>query len=103
MHRDQIRLSLHYNASAIAIPILLSPEVTQLLTTRHCAPAVLAHPYAPDHRLVLTGERFWAPLPWPPSVHQITDALMLPPTMTPRGPITWIQPRVTTHYGYPGK
>jgi hypothetical protein len=91
-HRDQIRLSLDCDVSAIAIPILLSTEVTQILTERHCAPAVLAHPYAPEHHLILTGERFGAPLPWPPSVQQVTGALMLPPTMTPRGPITWIQP-----------
>lgn len=91
-HRDQIRLSLDGDVSAIAIPILLSTELTQILIERHCAPAVLAHPYTPEHHLILTGERFGAPLPWPPSVHQVTGALMLPPTMTPRGPITWIQP-----------
>jgi hypothetical protein len=91
-HRDQIRISLDRDASAIAIPILLSAEVTQILTERHCAPAVLAHPYAPEHHLILTGERFGAPLPWPPSVQVVTGALMLPPTMTPRGPITWVQP-----------
>jgi hypothetical protein len=91
-HRDQIRLSLDCDVSAIAIPILLSAEATQILTERHCAPAVLAHPYAPEHHLILTGERFGVALPWPPSVQQITGALMLPPTMTPRGPITWVQP-----------
>jgi hypothetical protein len=53
---------------------------------------VLAHSYAPEHHLILTGERFGAPLPWPPSVQQITGPLMLPPTMTPRGPITWVRP-----------
>ena len=91
-NRDQIRLSLDGDVSAIKIPILFSAELRQILTNRHCAPAVLAHPYAPEHHLILTGERFGAPLPWPPSVQQVTGALMLPPTMTPRGPITWIQP-----------
>jgi hypothetical protein len=91
-HRDQIRLRLDCDVSAIAIPIPLSTEVTQLLTTRHCNPAVLAHPYTPEHHLILTGERFPTPLPWPPGVHQITDTLTLPPTITPRGPITWIRP-----------
>jgi len=91
-HRDQIRLSLDCDVSAIAVPILLSAEVTQILTERHCAPAVLANPYAPEHHLILTGERFGVALPWPPSVQQVTGALMLPPTMTPRGPITWVQP-----------
>ena len=91
-HRDQIRLRLDCDVSALAIPILLSTEIIQLLTARHCDPAVLAHPYAPQHHLNLTGERFPAPLPWPPGVHQITGTLTLPPTTTPRGPITWIRP-----------
>ncbi|HEX8935594.1 MAG TPA: hypothetical protein VF788_15695 [Pseudonocardiaceae bacterium] len=91
-HRDQIRLNLNRDVSAIAIPTLLSTELTQLLTTRHCAPAVLAHPYAPEHHIVLTGERYGGSLPWPPKVHHLTGTLMLPPTTTHRGPITWIQP-----------
>jgi hypothetical protein len=90
-HRDQIRLRLDCDVSAIAIPIPLSTEVLQLLTARHCDPAVLAHPYTPEHHLILTGDRFPAPLPWPPGAHQITGTLLLPPTMTPRGPITWIR------------
>jgi hypothetical protein len=91
-HRDQTRLRLDCNVSAIAIPILLSTELTQILIERHCDPAVLAHPYTPEHHLILTGERFGTPLPWPPGVHQVIGVLMLPPTMTPRGPMTWIQP-----------
>jgi len=90
-HHDQIRLRLDCDVSAIAIPIPLSTEILQLLTARHCDPAVLAHPYTPQHHLILTGERLPAPLPWPPGVHQITGTLLLPPTMTPRGPITWIR------------
>jgi hypothetical protein len=41
---------------------------------------------------VLTGERYGITLPWPPQIHRITGFLLLPPTMTPRGPITWTQP-----------
>jgi hypothetical protein len=62
-HRDLIALSLDCDASALAIPIPLSVEVTRVLTARHCAPAVLAHPYAPEHHMVLTGEKFGAALP----------------------------------------
>jgi len=91
-HRDQIQLRLDCDVSAIAIPLPLSTAVIQLLTARHCDPAVLAHPDTPEHHLILTGERFPAPLPWPPGVHQITDTLTLPPTTTPHGPITWIRP-----------
>jgi hypothetical protein len=92
LYRDQVRLSLHHHVSALAIPVPLGTEVTEILTRRRCAPPVLAHPYAPDHRIVLTGERYGVPLPWPPQVHQVTGVLLLPPTVTPRGPIIWIQP-----------
>jgi hypothetical protein len=90
--RDLIQLSLDCDASAIAIPISLSLEVTRVLTARHCAPAVLAHPYAPEHHMVLTGEKFGAALPWPSDVYQVNGSVMLPPTMTVGGPITWVQP-----------
>ena len=91
-HRDLVQLRLDCDASAIAIPVPLSAEVTQVLTDRHCAPAVLAHPYAPEHHMMLTGERFGATLPWPSGVYQVTGAAMLPPTMTICGPITWVRP-----------
>ena len=90
-HRDQIRLNLHQSVTAIAIPITIISAVIELLTAQHCAPAVLAHPYCSAHRIVLTGEAFWAALPWPTGVHRVTGALMLPPTVTPRGPVTWVQ------------
>jgi hypothetical protein len=84
-------LSLHRDVSARAIPVPLATKVTETLNRRRCAPPVLAHPYAPDHRIVLTGERYGVPLPWPHQVHQISGVLLLPPTVTPRGPITWIR------------
>ncbi len=90
--RGQLRLRLGCGISALAIPIPLSTEVIELLTARHCDPAVLAHPDTPEHHLILTGEKFSTPLPWPPGVHHITDTLTLPPTTTPHGPITWIRP-----------
>jgi hypothetical protein len=89
LHRDQVRLSLHGDVSALIIPVPLGTEVTRILTQRRCAPPVLAHPYAPEHHILLTGERYGVPLPWPPQVHQVTGALLLPPTLTPRGPVTW--------------
>jgi hypothetical protein len=92
VHRDQVRLSLHHDASALAIPIPLGTEVTQILTQRRCAPPVLAHPYTPEHHILLTGERYGVILPWPAQVHRITGILALPPTATPRGPITWTRP-----------
>ncbi|MGH3670292.1 MAG: hypothetical protein ACRDSH_06610 [Pseudonocardiaceae bacterium] len=91
-HRDQLRLNLNRDASAIAIPIPLSAAVIQILTARHCAPAVLANPSASDHHVVLVGEGFGAALPWPAGVHQVAGAVSLPPSATARGPITWVQP-----------
>jgi hypothetical protein len=88
-HRDQVRLSLHREVSAVAIPLSLCTRVIEVLTQRRCAPPVLAHPDTPEHRIVLTGERYGVRLPWPAQVHEITGVLLLPPTVTPRGPITW--------------
>ena len=87
-----IQLNLDCDVSAIAIPTPLSAEVARVLTARHCAPAVLAHPYAPEHHMVLTSEKFGAALPWPSGVYQVSGSVMLPPTMTFCGPITWVQP-----------
>jgi hypothetical protein len=94
-HRDQVWLSLHRDVSALPIPIPLCIEVTQILTARRCAPPVLAHPYTPEHHIVLAGERYGVTLPWPHQVHQVTGVLLLPPTVTPRGPITWARPPPT--------
>lgn len=91
-HHNQVRLSLHSTVSALAIPIPLSTEVTQILTQRQCAPAVLVHPDTPEHHIVATGENHEVPLPWPSPVRRVTGALLLPPAVIPRGPITWYQP-----------
>jgi len=91
-HHGLVQLRLDGDASAIAIPMPLSARVAEVLIDRFCLPAVLAHPYAPEHHLVLTGERFGAPLPWPSGTYQVADSVMLPPTMTICGPITWVRP-----------
>jgi hypothetical protein len=91
LHRDQVRLSLYRDVSALAIPIPLCTEVIEIITQRRCAPAVLGHPYTPDHHIILTGEKYGVTLPWPASVHWVTGVLLLPPTVTARGPITWIR------------
>jgi hypothetical protein len=92
LHRDQVRLSLCRDVSALAIPVPLGTEVTEILTQRRCAPPALVHPDAPDHHIILAGERYGITLPWPPQVHRVTGVLLLPPTVTPRGPITWTRP-----------
>lgn len=92
LHRDQVRLSLDRDVSALAIPIPLATEVTQILNQRRCVSPVLANPHTPEHHIVLAGERYGVPLPWPPQVHRVSGVLLLPPTVTLRGPIAWIQP-----------
>lgn len=91
LHRDQVRLSLHHEVSALALPVPLCSQVTEVLIQRRCAPAVLAHPYMPEHHIILIGERYGVALPWPDRVHRVTGVLLLPPTVTPRGPIAWTQ------------
>jgi hypothetical protein len=81
-HQDQVQLSLHHDVSALTIPVQLCREVTEVLTRRRCAPPVLVHPYAPEHRIVLTAERYPVRLPWPVGLHRITGVLP-PPTVTP--------------------
>jgi hypothetical protein len=91
LRRDQIRLNLGDDTVALIIPVLLAAKVTAILATRRCPVSVLAHPYLPEHRILLVAEGFGVALPWPPGVHRVTGTLLLPPTVTPRGPITWIQ------------
>ncbi|MGH4021432.1 MAG: hypothetical protein ACRDT0_19820 [Pseudonocardiaceae bacterium] len=91
VRRDQVLLNLDRQVVALLIPTGLATEVETILTTRRCTAPVLAHPDAPGHRVVLAGEPFWVPLPWPPEVRPTIETLPLPPTVTPRGPVTWVQ------------
>lgn len=50
------------------------------------------HPGMPEHRVLLAVERYSVALPWPPGVHRTTGTFPLPPTVTPRGPVTWVHP-----------
>jgi hypothetical protein len=92
LRRDQIWLSVGGDTVALLMPSLLAAEVTAILARRRCPPPVLSHPYAPDHRVLLCGERFGVALPWPPGVHQVTGTLLVPPSTTPRGPLSWVHP-----------
>ncbi|MGH3931533.1 MAG: hypothetical protein ACRDTF_16360, partial [Pseudonocardiaceae bacterium] len=65
---EQVWLELESEAVALLIPVALATEVTAALTDRHCPSAMLVHPYAPEHRVLLTGEPFPVVLPWPPGV-----------------------------------
>lgn len=89
---NQVWLSLGQDAVAVLIPVSLAGQVTAILRHRRCPPPVLAHPDAPGHQVLLAGERYGVELPWPPAVHRVTESLLLPPTVTARGPITWVHP-----------
>ncbi len=89
LRRGQVWLALGAEAVALMMPVALADRVATLLTARRCLPAMLTHPYAPEHRVLLAGEPFPVALPWPPGVHWVATSLLLPPTMTPRGPLTW--------------
>lgn len=92
VRRDQVWLNLAPNTVALIIPALLATEVTAILTAWRCQPAVLTHPRALMHRVVLAGERYPVLLPWPPGANRVTTKLLLPPTLTPRGPLRWMHP-----------
>lgn len=92
LRHNQLWMNLDHDAVALLIPTPLATEATTILTTRHCPPAVLAHPYAPGQRVLLAGEPYGVALPCPPGVHRVTATVLLPPTVTPRGPVTWVHP-----------
>ncbi|MGH3828151.1 MAG: hypothetical protein ACRDQX_13430 [Pseudonocardiaceae bacterium] len=87
---NQVWLDLEPDTVALIIPLPLAEQVTAILNQRRCPPLALAHPDAPEHWVLLAAQRV-AP-PWPRYVHQITGALPLPPSVTPRGMITWAYP-----------
>jgi hypothetical protein len=89
LRRDQLWLALGTESAALMIPAALATRVAAILTDRRCPPAMLTHPYAPEHQVLVAGEPYGVPLPWPPGVHPVATSLLLPPTMTPRGPLTW--------------
>lgn len=88
---DQVLLTLGQDVLALMMPAGLAEEVATILDTQQRPAPVLAHPYAPEHRVFLAGERYGIELPWPTEVHLITGTVPLPPTTTHRGPISWQQ------------
>jgi len=87
---DHVSLSLDRQVVALIMPIGVAIEVAAILAVRRCPAPVLAHPHAHEHQVVLAGEPYGVPLPWPPGVQIAVGTLPLPPTVTPRGPVTWV-------------
>lgn len=89
---DQALLPLGHHATAVIVPVALARRVHNVLVARLRPAPTLAHPHAPDHWIMLAGELFGTPLPWPSDVRISTENLPLPPTVIPRGPVTWKHP-----------
>lgn len=87
---DRVLLVLDDSVTALALPRRLVDEIVPILVSRDRQPAILSHSAAPDHPILLVGEPFGVPLPWPADVHAIYGAVPLPPT--PLGLVDWLQP-----------
>lgn len=92
---DQVLLTLGAEVTALVLPAGLAEAVTAILAGRDRRAPVLVNPGAPEDRLLLAGEPYGVPLPWPARVRIVTGTLALPPSATPFGPVRW-QRRPTT-------
>jgi hypothetical protein len=90
--RDQVSLDLRSEMIGLIIPTLVATEITATLSAWRSTPSVVVHPCAPTHRMLVCSEPFPVALPWPPGIIRVTPPLLLPPTLTPRGPLTWGTP-----------
>ncbi|PZS35282.1 MAG: hypothetical protein DLM61_02185 [Pseudonocardiales bacterium] len=88
----QVWLTLEPDTVALIMPVPLSARVSTILRQQHCPALVLAHPDAPEHHVMLAGERYGVALPWPAGMHRSIGTFPLPPTRTANGPVTWAQP-----------
>lgn len=81
--QDQVLLTLGGDVSALVLPTTLAEQTMEILAERARPAPVLANPYAPEYRILITGEPFGILLPWPDEVHTAAGYLPLPPTVTP--------------------
>lgn len=89
---DQAWLSLGRDAVALVVPVSMANEIAAILATRRCPPPMLAHPEIPGHRVLFAGEPYPRALPRLPGVRRLTGTVLLPPTLAPRGPLSWVHP-----------
>jgi len=92
---DQVLLAMGAEVTALVLSVGLAEAVTAILTGRDRRAPVLVNPGAPEDRVLLAGEPYGVPLPWPARVRVVTGTLPLPPSTSPFGPIRW-QQRPTT-------
>ncbi|MDQ4034023.1 MAG: hypothetical protein M3332_17975 [Actinomycetota bacterium] len=91
LHGDQLVLPLGHCATAHIVPMDLVAAITPILAALDRPVPVLIHPDAPGCGLVIAGEPYGVPLPWPATVQVVTGMLPLPPSQTPHGPVHWYQ------------
>ncbi|MCA1706220.1 MAG: hypothetical protein LC808_24330 [Actinobacteria bacterium] len=88
---DQLVLPLGECATAQIVPVDLAAAITPILAALDRPVPVLLHPDAPGCGVVIAGEPYGVPLPWPETVQVVTGMLPLPPSQTPHGPVHWYQ------------
>ncbi|MDQ4010425.1 MAG: hypothetical protein M3228_06955 [Actinomycetota bacterium] len=91
VHGDQLVLPLGHCATAQILPVDLAAAITPILAALDRPVPVLLHPDAPGCGVVIAGEPYGVPLPWPETVQVVTGMLALPPSRTPHGPVRWYQ------------
>lgn len=93
---DQVVLPLGQCATALVVPMDLAEAITPILTALNRPAPVLLHPDAAGCCVVIAGEPYGVPLPWPEPVRVVTGVLALPPSQTPHGPVRWYR-QAPTH------
>ncbi|MGH3871841.1 MAG: hypothetical protein ACRDSR_10075 [Pseudonocardiaceae bacterium] len=86
---DHVVLPLRHDTAAHVVPVELVETIMPILTSLDRPVAVLLHPDAPGNGIVITGEPYGVPLPWPDTVQTVSGMLVLPPSETPHGPVSW--------------
>lgn len=88
-----IRWCCHWRhcTTAQIVSVDLAEAITPILTVLDRPVPVLLHPDAPGCGVVIAGEPYGVPLPWPEAVQVVTGMLALSPSQTPHGPVRWYQ------------
>jgi hypothetical protein len=94
---DQLGVPLGHCATAHIVPMDLVAAITLILAALDRPVPVLIHPDAPGCGVVIAGEPYGVPLPWPATVQVVTGMLPLPPSQTPHGPVHWYQQHQPHH------
>lgn len=86
---DQVVLPLGHCATALVVPVGLAEAIMPILTALDHPAPVLLRPDNPGCGVVIAGEPYGVPLPWPETVQVVTGTLTLPPSRTSHGPVRW--------------